>query len=312
MRTIEVYSFPYNKNSEVFTRLFIDKQEINNPDNRLTQFVVKKPMSKWLKSYKRKLFVWKGFLYELAVELNASDYTIVFNGTEDDFQIFSEEIMLQKMQLENDGRKINIELVFRERFECRRAVKVMTDAYGALIHKEYADSNFTVSDKIKFAKDKLNFVPCLVETFGSMSEDFGEKLDKSELIIINPKCPKLIAAIFGSDSTEDICFRTSELLKNKKFKQVLVIIPESADIGNSKDAAKAIARDCGVHENMVHFLYYADNPIKTLEDGIYFYYMPDIITESIRDFYELSRAFDDYETDSYIMEANRQIDELFD
>lgn len=312
MRTIEIYSYPFQRGEETATRLVVDKQEYDNQNNRLTQYIVKKPMSKWLNGYKRKLFVWRGFLYELALELNASDYTIEFYGTEDEYKVFGGEILRQKAQLEQDGRKISVKLVFHERSDCKRAVSVMTEVYEALIHKEYTDNNYEARDKIDITKDRLTSVGCLVKTYGTMPKDFNERLRKQKLIKIKEKNPALIAAVFGKDFSGDIPEQASLLLKDGRFRKALIIIPKSAEIVSLEAAEKAIAQKCSADESAVRILRCADDPIDALTDGIYSKYMPDIITDSIKKFYEIIRVFSDYDTDSYIIESADKIDGLFE
>lgn len=312
MRTIDIYAFPFQKGNELMTRLFIDSQEINNPDNRLTQYVVKKPMSKWLKSYKRKLFVWKGFLFELAYELNASDYTIIFHGRQDDFEVFVDEVLKQKVQLENEGRKISLDVIFKERFSPKRAVKVMTDAYDALIHKELTDGNFIAQDKIKYAKDSLTLVSCRVNTLGGMPKDFKKRLEKHSFINCNTTHPKVIAAIVGTDWSGDIGTAVSDMLKGQSYKQILILLPEAMRTESIKECVRKIAESNSVEENSLHFKFYTDDPIKALEDGIYSYYMPDVISDTIKAFYQIVTVFSDYESDAYIIDATDHIDELFD
>lgn len=312
MRNIEIYSFPFQKGNEVSTRLVVDRQEFNNPDNRLTQYVVNKPMEKWLKSYKRKLFVWRGFLYELALELNASDYTIAFNGTGDGFKVFAEEILLQRAELERDGRKINVELIFRERSDCRRAVKVMKDAYESLIHKEKTDNNYSQSDKIEMTKNSLSYVLGFTEVYGTLPGDSAEALEKMPLIKINREHPKLIAAVFGEDCKGDITAQASDLLKDRAFRKAIVLVPSALSMEDTVKAAEKIAAESGAGEGSVSVISYSGDPAEALEEGIYSVYMPDVITDAIKKYYETARAFDDYKTDSFIMESSRQIDELFE
>ena len=296
MREIKIYVYPFQRTDGRTTRLIIDGIEIDNPDNRLHQFVVKKPVSKWLCPDRKKLFVWKGFFHELALELNASAYRITYYGTKEGYDEFSDEVERQRKMLEQDGRVVNVETMFKEYFSVRKAVSVLADAFDSVFRKAYGENRFDLSRAASNAKKNLTEVPCHLFFLGC-SDELTAEAEAIPLLKTGTKHPRAHFVILG-DSWNGGGLR--ELLpKLQNSECAAVFVPEKL-----REEAASV---CGG----VKLVSYGDSLGNAVESFLYSAYLPREVSHSIEKYYELAQQFEDYETDAYLIESSENIDWLF-
>lgn len=112
MKNIELFIASFAKENEAKTKLTVNskskKEEITSKDNRLTSLVVNQPMRKWLNPYKKKLFVWEGFLPEIIEEFNDSSLSFVFHGCKADYAIFKKKIIEQQDKINRNGETAHV------------------------------------------------------------------------------------------------------------------------------------------------------------------------------------------------------------
>lgn len=205
MKTIDLYVFPFGRKDGMKTRLLIDGMEINSPNNKLTQFVVKQPMSRWLKTYRKKLFVWRGFLYELVTDLNDADYVINFFGRKTDFEQFSKEVGLQKEQLAESGRTVSVRLSYIPNADPEQAVKTVTEALLTLMDKAYDEQEYELYDQLADAKNQLIKAPVRLRYTDEKNRPENNPAD-NPILNTESRRPRVFIKIINSPTSPDALY----------------------------------------------------------------------------------------------------------
>ena len=300
MKKIEIYAYPFPKGDDKATGLIVDGIEIDNPDNRLHQFVVKKPVSKWLCAYRKKLFIWRGFFYELALELNASAYHITYYGTEEGYEEFCDEAKHQLKQLEEDGRDVKIELAFKEFFNVRKAVKTVAEALVSLNNYAYAHELYEICEKMPRMQKRITEVPCTIEYPGCSEEIIARvaEVGKEEgfSLIADTKHSRVALIVIGKDWTGGGIAEKIPALQQSDC--AAIFVPAESREGAAAEAG-----------GKIRVIAYEDDPQKAIENYIYTAYMPAVAARAVNLFYEMLERFDI--DDAELSEAKRNIDALF-
>ena len=84
-------------------RLYWNNQALCPTRSKLEQFVIGKPMDRWLEPVTVGYQCWNGFLPELVVEINEDVFTLSFSGTRKNFQRFCATIHKQEATLDLIG-----------------------------------------------------------------------------------------------------------------------------------------------------------------------------------------------------------------
>ena len=297
MREIKIYVYPFPRPDGNSTDLIIDGIRIDNPDNRLHQFVVKKPESKWLCPYTRKLFVWRGFFYELAIELNASGYRVTYYGSKAGYERFSEEAARQSQVLRADGRGVDFELAFEEHFDLSRTAGVVTDALDSIIYKAYSDKLFELGEKASRVKDRFLTIPCRLDYIDCEPTEVSQ-IAKDFTLKTDAKMPRVYIAVVGSGVTAD---RLRQVICESENYEFSAVMAPEADRDQAGQALKG----------RVSLFTYRDDPKKSIEEFIINNYVPSAASKALSGYQEIAGSFDDRDSDFHLIEADEQIDSLY-
>ncbi|MCD8107338.1 MAG: hypothetical protein LUE20_05180 [Oscillospiraceae bacterium] len=194
MKIIELFIRPFAKENEVKTKLIVNnrskKEEITSKDNRLTSLVVNQPMRKWLTPYKKKLFVWEGFLPEIIEEFNDSSLSFVFHGCKADYAIFKKTICEQQEKINRNGETAHVEFAkFREdKWSPDGGMEILTESLDTMrsVAEDWSDDDLI--DKIDELKAEIGGqsvrpVPddtAIHEVTKALLEEYGSE-DPSEI-----------------------------------------------------------------------------------------------------------------------------------
>ena len=110
MITVDIAVAPFPVTNDCYTRIIVDGHPdwFSSKENRFYSYVIKKPIRTWISPYRKRIFVWPGFLPAFVKEANEASYFFRFSGLREDFDLFKEEINFQAAHLLEERVRINV------------------------------------------------------------------------------------------------------------------------------------------------------------------------------------------------------------
>ena len=306
MKKVELYIVPYAEDHGIKTRLVVDGNKIDSKDNRLTNLVVYQPMRKWLNPYKKKLFVWEGFLAEIIEEFNDTSIQFAFSGCKADFTMFRKSILLQQAKLNRNGGGVEVVFAFTDTWNPRSAVKEMVDILEDLCVEAENWGEDEILREIGLLRNVICSCGVAVKTEYIASPSAFVNLLQKHKITINSDADLTVIPVDGSVPVSGIRqFFTEAVEKNAEHKKYLVI-----NISEKENEA--------LWDAVISLHVHGDANVKYIENDGNSYilemvkmYDLAVLPAVKQKTAEILQMFPDHTTNSFLLNVSDRLDDLF-
>lgn len=305
MKKIELFILPYAKENEIKTRLIVDGNKIDSKDNRLTNLVVYQPMRRWLNPYKKKLFVWDGFLPEIVEEFNDKSIHFVFHGCKSDYIVFKSSILSQQTRYNRNGESVDVSFELVDKWNPQKTIKALVEVLDDLRVEADNWGEDGIIKEIDALKKEVSKCKVSLTSAYISDDNFPQTLQKERISITDDAVLSLIpvdGTITTSDIQDYIANMAKDTLSNKMYIVVNTLMQENTSLIDV-----AVALD---NEHDLRVKYIENDSENYMKDVVKLYYLL-VLPNAMQKASEILHMYPDYDTNSFLIDVSDRIDDLF-
>ncbi len=305
MKKIELFILPYAKENEIKTRLIVDGNKIDSKDNRLTNLVVYQPMRRWLNPYKKKLFVWDGFLPEIVEEFNDKSIHFVFHGCKSDYIVFKSSILSQQTRYNRNGESVDVSFELVDKWNPQKTIKALVEVLDDLRVEADNWGEDGIIKEIDALKKEVSKCKVSLTSAYISDDNFPKTLQKERISITDDAVLSLIpvdGTVATSDIQDYIANMAKDTLSNKMYIVVNTLMQENTSLIDV-----AVALD---NEHDLRVKYIENDSENYMKDVVKLYYLL-VLPNAMQKASEILHMYPDYDTNSFLIDVSDRIDDLF-
>ncbi len=305
MKKIELFILPYAKENEIKTRLIVDGNKIDSKDNRLTNLVVYQPMRRWLNPYKKKLFVWDGFLPEIVEEFNDKSIHFVFHGCKSDYIVFKSSILSQQTRYNRNGESVDVSFELVDKWNPQKTIKALVEVLDDLRVEADNWGEDGIIKEIDALKKEVSKCKVSLTSAYISDDNFSKTLQKERISITDDAVLSLIpvdGTVATSDIQDYIANMAKDTLSNKMYIVVNTLMQENTSLIDV-----AVALD---NEHDLRVKYIENDSENYMKDVVKLYYLL-VLPNAMQKASEILHMYPDYDTNSFLIDVSDRIDDLF-